>query len=445
MTAAPAELTFPPMDLDELHARFRQLYGRPAAGLAQAPGRVNLIGEHTDYNDGLVLPIAIERHVVAALSPRDDRTIYFASGQADQPARAGGSPDGVDGRPDGADCKPARADGKPARVDCQPVRVDCQPVRADCKPVRVDLDGPIRPGLPKWANYCLGVVAGLARRGVVLRGADVLFASDIPIGAGLSSSAALEVCTATALLAAAGQTGAVADRELALLCQRAENDFAGAPCGIMDQSIAVMAKKGHALLLDCRTGLAEQVPFDNPQVVLLVVDTRVRHEIGGGEYGRRRDRCAAAAEKLGVAALRDVDSKMLDAAAADGLISSLEERRARHVVTEIARTRQAVAALKNGDYPAFGELMYASHASLRDDYQVSCEELDAVVEIAGRCRGVLGARMTGGGFGGSAIILAARRHGDEIAGAVASGFADRFGRRCGVFTTAAEAGAGVLE
>jgi len=396
LTALQAPGTFRRMDIDRLKRRFEQAYGRAPALVVRAPGRVNLIGEHTDYNDGFVLPIAIERQVAGCVAPRPDKIVNFASCQADRTAS-------------------------------------------------VDLGGPITPGEPDWANYCLGVAAGLVDCGVELSGADVLFDSDIAIGAGLSSSAALEVCTAMALLAASGDLHAVPDRQLALLCQRAENEFAGAPCGIMDQSISVMARAGQALLLDCRSGETEQVPFDDPNTVLLVVDTRVRHEIGGGEYGKRRRRCADAAGKLGLTALRDADRRMIDEAAASGVLEAIETRRARHVVSEIERTLQAVEALKKGEYRHFGELMYASHDSLRNDFEVSCDELDEVVAQASRCDGVYGARMTGGGFGGSAIVLVDSRLAEGVSREIAAGFESRFGRGCGIFATRAAAGAGLVE
>ncbi|MGB2820362.1 MAG: galactokinase family protein, partial [Phycisphaerae bacterium] len=221
------------VDIDELKTAFASAFGRSALGVVRAPGRVNLIGEHTDYNDGFVLPIAIERQTLAAYATRDDRTVTFRSAQAEGDAA-------------------------------------------------IDLDGEIAPGEPRWANYCTGVAAGLKARGVPLVGCDVLFVSDVPVGGGLSSSASLEVATAKALLAAAGRLGEIGDRDLALLCQKAEHEFAGAPCGIMDQSIAIMGRAGRALLLDCRSGETRQIPFDDPDVVLLVADTQVKHEISDG-------------------------------------------------------------------------------------------------------------------------------------------------------------------
>ena len=380
----------------ELKEAFEAAYGRAPAGVVRAPGRVNLIGEHTDYNDGFVLPIAIERHTLGGWAPREDGRVRFRSAQADGEAV-------------------------------------------------IDLDGEIAPGEPKWANYATGVAAGLTARGVALVGCDVLFVSDVPIGGGLSSSASLEVAAAKALLAAAGTLDAIADRELALVCQKAEHDFAGAPCGIMDQSIAILGRAGRALLLDCRSGETRQIPFDDPSVVLLVADTQVKHEISDGGYAARRSQCESAAATLGLKALRDTDAARIEAAGADGTLAGKELMRARHVVGEIARTLEAVEALQAGDYARFGERMYGSHAALRDDYEVSCEELDAIVELARAADGVYGARMTGGGFGGCAIVLAAADRAGQIEQAVTSGFAERFGRPCPIFATRAAAGAGVIE
>ncbi len=373
-------------------ADFREIFGRPAEGAARAPGRVNLIGEHTDYNDGFVLPIAIERQVVATWAGRSDRRVRFHSAALGET-------------------------------------------------VGIDLGGELTPRAGAWSNYPVGVAAELLRAGVKLAGADVLLESDLPLGGGLSSSAALEVATALALMAAAGRPRAVDGPRLALLCQRAENHFAGAPCGIMDQSIAVMGRAGQAMLLDCRSGQVRHVPFDDPDVVLLVADTQVTHDIGEGGYPLRRRQCHAAAEALGVKALRDVAPEQLTGSGLEGDLL----KRARHVVGEIARTLQAADALSAGRYPRLGELMQASHASLRDDFEVSCEELDAVVVAAAGCEGVYGARMTGGGFGGCAIVLV-RAAGAAAAGEeIAAAFERRFGRRCPVFATRAAAGAGQLK
>ncbi len=383
------------MDTNELKQAFEGRFGRAAAGCVRAPGRVNLIGEHTDYNDGYVLPIAIELETVAAYAPRDDKTVCVASLQQE----------GLD--------------------------------------ASLALDEAIEPGEPKWANYPKGVAAGLVARGEALVGCDILFNSTVPIGGGLSSSASLEVATALALLTAAGAS--VEPYELALICQKAEHDYAGTPCGIMDQAISVMGQAGRALLLDCRDGAVRQVRFDDPGVEILVADTQVKHDLTDGGYAARRDQCYAAAAALGVKMLRDVDQAAIAAAEADGTLASKELMRARHVVGEIHRTLDAVEAMEAGDWGAFGELMYASHASLRDDYEVSCEELDAIVEMARGQAGVYGARMTGGGFGGCAIVLVDAASADAVAAAVADGYAERYGRRCPVFATRAAAGASVID
>jgi len=386
------------VELRELKRRFQSVYGRPADGAVRAPGRVNLIGEHTDYNDGLVLPIAINRQTVALFARRSDRTVQLASLQA------------------GGDI------------------------------VAVSLDEPIAPAEPAWANYGRGVATGLLAAGVALVGADVLFDSDIPLGGGLGSSAALEVRAGTALLEAAGQSrhAGIAPTALAQICQQAEHDFAGAPCGIMDQSIAIMARAGQAMLLDCRSGQVRHVPFDDPDAVLLVADTQVRHAIAGGGYALRQQQCRQAAEGLGVAALRDADLPAVQSALASGKLDAQQFKRARHVVGEIARTQEAAEVLGEGDYKRFGELMTASHASLRDDYEVSCEELDAIVDASVAIPGVYGARMTGGGFGGCAIILAHVSQAERIMEIVQQTFAARFGRSCPIFATPAAAGAGPM-
>jgi len=388
--------------IDQLKSAFEASFGRRPGGVVRAPGRVNLIGEHTDYNDGFVLPIAIERQTLAAWSPGKDEKVRFRS------------------------------------------------VQAPGEDAEADLAGDIQPGEPKWANYCLGVLAGLRAHGLMLTGCDVMFASNVPIGGGLSSSASLEVAAAMALIAAAALAAPEArskltPQELALICQRAEHDFAGAPCGIMDQSIAILGRPGRALLLDCRSSETRQIPFDDPDLVLLVADTEVKHAISDGGYAARRDQCRAAAAKLNVPALRDTDGPRVARAGDEGVLAGKELMRARHVVGEIARTCRAVEALEAGDYGAFGRLMYGSHESLRDDYEVSCEELDAVVELARPMPGVYGARMTGGGFGGCAIVLARADQAEAVAEAVADGFASRFSRRCPIFATRAAQGASVVE
>ncbi|NLF31089.1 MAG: galactokinase [Planctomycetes bacterium] len=376
-------------------SRFHCYFGPgEAPRVVRAPGRVNLIGEHTDYNDGFVLPIAIDRQMRACVRPRADRLVRVRSIGADGEGRA-------------------------------------------------DLDAPVEPGEPRWANYVLGVIEGLRRAGAPLRGADLLLDSTIPTGGGLSSSAALTVATALAMRLAGGEGRGPWPEGMALarLCQHAEHAFAGTPCGIMDPSIVLLARAGAAMLLDCRTGEPRHVPLADPGVVVLVCDTQVRHELNDGGYAARRAQCESAAAKLGVAALRDAGARQVEAC---GSLTDVERRRARHVVGEIARTVEAAAALQRGDYAAFGRLMDASHASLRDDYEVSCGELDAIVEAAAGREGVYGARMTGGGFGGCAIILARRDAADAVADAVASHYQAAYGRRCPIFATRPAAGASVV-
>ena len=384
-------------DMTSLGKRFQSLYGAAACGCVRAPGRVNLIGEHTDYNDGFVLPIAIEREVRALYRRRDDLIVNLSSQQS------------------------------------------CD------EPVSVDLSKAITPGSPKWANYPKGVMAGLVRKIDGLGGADILLDGDIPLGGGLSSSAALEVAAGAAILAASGKSDAVEPGDLAKICQMAEHEFAGAPCGIMDQSISVMGRSGHAMLMDCRNGSIEHIPFDNPDLVVLVADTQVKHDLSDGGYSARREQCFSAARKMGVASLRDADEMMIQNAQASGLLSDSEFMRAQHVVSEIFRTVEACEALRAGDYRRFGRLMYASHLSLRDDFAVSCAELDELVNIAASTKGVYGARMTGGGFGGCAIMLVESEHREAISSSLSQGFEKKFGRRCPIFATHAVAGVGTIE
>ncbi len=383
------------IDIQQAVRAFRDEYDRAPDGAARAPGRVNLIGEHTDYNEGYVLPIAIERETVAVWAHRDDGLIRLRSRQAD-----------------------ARAE------------------------VNLQQHALIKPGAPAWANYPKGVARKLYDAEVPLAGADVLFDSDVPIGGGLSSSASLEVATACALLEAADRRQAVTGMDLAVLCQQAEHEFAGTPCGIMDQSIAILGQADHALLLDCFDGSTRQVPFDNPDVVLLVADTQVQHELSDGGYAARRQQCHNAAEQIGVRSLRHATLAAVESAELDGRLGKPERRRARHVVSEIARTLQAVDALEARDYQGVGKLMYASHASLRDDYEVSCAELDHLVDVASGLSGVYGARMTGGGFGGCAIALVAADRAEQIVESLAHAFEEKFARRCPVFATRAADGAG---
>ncbi|MDP2895689.1 MAG: galactokinase [bacterium] len=383
------------VEIAGLTAKFQTNYGRAPIGFVRAPGRVSLMGGAVDYNEGFVLPMAIERETVAAFAPRKDRLINLSSRQAEEHEAS------------------------------------------------FALDDEIAPGEPTWANYCKGVAAGLRSRGTRLVGMDILFDTSLPLGGGLSSSAALEVATALAMLRASGET--MEDYELARLCQKAEHEFANSPCGIMDQTICIMGQKGHALLLDCRDGSVKHVPFDDLSVVVLVADTQVRHSIAEGGYASRRAQCFSAAKKLGVKALRDADEEMLDAAARDGVLADIELMRARHVVPEIRRTVDAAGALAARDYTRFGKVMLTSHASLRDNYETSCDELDSVVELACSCEGAYGARVSGGGFGGCVVILADAGKAEAISQTIASGFFRKFGRPCPIFPTRAAPGAAVLD
>ena len=381
----------------ETSEAFLKSYGRPPRWMVAAPGRVNVIGEHTDYNDGFVLPMAIEHYAVMA---------------ADRPA-------------DGQAVIQIRA-------------------TSGMEPLRVDLSAPVTPGEPSWGNYPRGVIAGCLARGLNPGGLDVLLHSTVPIGGGLSSSAALEVATATLMETVTGQT--MDPVEKALLCQKAEHDFAGMPCGIMDQFISVMGRPDHLLLLDCRSRQTELVPMSDRSVSLLIINTNVKHALTGGGYAQRRLQCETASKNLDVPSLRDATMDMLEQAR--GRMDEVVFRRARHVIGEISRTLQAAAAVRASDWPRVGSLMGASHASLRDDYDVSCVELDAVVDIArgiGQAGGIYGCRMTGGGFGGCAVALVKAGQVEEVSRQMAADYKARTGIEATIFVSRPAAGATVLQ
>ncbi|MFE4665102.1 galactokinase [Streptomyces sp. NPDC056716] len=355
------------MSAENIADDFRALYGADPDGVWAAPGRVNLIGEHTDYNDGFVMPFALPHTTRAAVSRRTDGRLRLHS--ADIP---------------------------------------------DTGVIDLDLDA-LAPGTDRdWTAYPAGVVWALREAGHPVTGADIHLASTVPTGAGLSSSAALEVVVALALSDLYGLD--IPRWRLARLCQRAENVYVGAPTGIMDQTASACCEAGHALFLDTRDLSVRQIPFDLAAegLRLLVVDTRVKHAHSDGEYGRRRAGCEKGAALLGVDALRDIPYDGLDAALArlgdegdaDDADDADEVRRlVRHVVTEDRRVERVVALLEAGRTREIGPVLTEGHASLRDDFRISCPELDTVVDSA-LAAGALGARMTGGGFGGSAIILA---------------------------------------
>ncbi|MER7174309.1 galactokinase [Streptomyces mesophilus] len=368
---------------------FGRLYGYEPEGVWEAPGRVNLIGEHTDYNDGFVMPFALPHTAVAAFGRRTDSAVRAHS--ADLP----GEPVVV------ADPAPGASAG--------------------------------------WADYVASVVWALRDAGHAVGGVDVHLASTVPTGAGLSSSAALEVVVALALndLFELG----LERQQLASLCQRAENVYVGAPTGIMDQTASACCTAGHALFLDTRDLSQRQVPFDLASLGLrlLVVDTQVKHSHSEGEYGKRRAGCEAGAAELGVTALRDVPFASLPDSL-DRLSSDEIRGLVRHIVTENHRVERVISLLDAGDVRGIGPVLVEGHASLRDDFRVSCPELDLVVDSA-VAAGALGARMTGGGFGGSAIVLVEEASADQVAKSVVEAFASRGLTEPRVFTAVPAAGA----
>jgi galactokinase len=352
---------------------FAARFGHDPRARWWAPGRVNVIGEHTDYNDGFVLPIALPLGVTASVARRDDGPVRLISTTVDEPVEFG-----LD------ELEPGSVEG--------------------------------------WGGYVAGVLWALRTRGHDLGPVDLLVDGNVPPGAGLSSSAALECSVATALDDAFGL--GLEKAELITVARAAENDFVGVPTGALDQSASLLCQAGHALLLDTRSGDRRQVPFDLAAAgrALLVIDTRAPHELRDGEYGKRRADCEAAAKALGVPALRDISADDLEERLA-ALPEERLRRRVRHVVTENARVLETVRILEDGgDVTAIGPVLTASHVSLRDDYEVSSRELDVAVDAA-LDAGAYGARMTGGGFGGSAIALVDAARADDIGAAVTGAFA----------------------
>lgn len=354
---------------------FDRRFGGPARLVAEAPGRVNLIGEHTDYNDGHVLPLAIDLTVAVAAAPQGGAIRTYSLDYDEDDCF---SPGEVQPLPEGG-----------------------------------------------WRNYVRGVAWALSEAGHELRGLDLALAGDVPVGAGLSSSAALEVAAAAAI-AAAGDIP-LERRDLAALAQHAENGFVGVQCGLMDQLAAVFGRQGHALLIDCRSLDIVPVPLDLDAhgVAIVVVDSAVRRALGDSPYNQRRQECAQAAAALGIAALRDVTPDQLERRRKD--LPSALYRRARHVASEESRVIAAAEALKRGDMAALGRLLYESHESLRDDFEVSCREMDLLVEMAGKVEGVLGARLTGAGFGGCTVNLVRRDALDAFRRGVLETYRERTG------------------
>ena len=383
------------IDSVQLAREFEQRIGS-GGRMFSAPGRVNLIGEHTDYNDGFVLPLAIDRGTTVVARAREDRRVIVRS-------------------------------------------------RNNDSTITFDLDQPGTPLRGTWQDYVEGVARCLAVP--TLRGADVLLEGDVPAGAGLSSSAAIEVAVGLSLLHLAsaitveadGSLPVAAGTQLALAAQKAEHDYVGTHCGIMDQLVSAIARRDHALLIDCRTLEATRVPLTLPDVVVLICDSKVKHSLATSGYNDRRRECEEAARALGVPALRDVTVEQLAQVSLPDAIG----RRARHVVTENQRTLDVARCLGTGDLASVGRHMFASHASLRDDFEVSCAELDLLVELA-REAGVIGARMTGGGFGGCTVNLVAKSRLDEVTGKLRDGYRARYGVDPDLFTSRACDGARVL-
>ena len=361
----------------------------------RAPGRVNLIGEHTDYNDGFVMPAAIGFSTFVTVSPRNDRKLsLFSENFSEQ--------------------------------------------------FEFDLDDPNPQATGHWSDYPKGVAVTLERSGYRLRGATLRIQGEVPIGSGLSSSAAIEVATCYALLANSALS--VKPVEIAKLCQRAENEFVGMRCGIMDQFISCCGQAGKAVMLDCRSLEYELLPVP-PEVRLVICNTRVKHALAAGEYNTRRAECEAGVRHFAqslpnVRALRDVTEADLKRYGDD--LSEVIYRRCRHVITENARVLAAAKSLEGGDLEGFGSLMNESHRSLRDDYEVSCEELDVMVELAQNVRGVYGARMTGGGFGGCTVNLVNMENVEEFQRTVAQGYTVATGLVPEIYVCSAAEGAGEI-
>lgn len=374
---------------------FTSNFGADATLIAAAPGRVNLIGEHIDYCDGFVMPFALEQNFVIAGAPNGTTTARFAD---------------------------AKVDGI----------------------TEIELSGEIVESDPKWANYPRGVMHWFREQtGCTLPGFDAYIISNVPSGGGLSSSAAFELSVATLL---EGLTGITLDtKEKALLCQKAEHTFAHCPCGIMDQFASAFGETNRLVMIDCQSGVLTLVPFENPDLTVIVANTCVEHELSDGGYASRRKATEDGLKIISKSSWRDVNSTDLEAG--KDKMGDVVYRRGRHVIGEIQRTIDASAALKASDFDTLGSLMYASHASLRDDFEVSCEELDIMVEIAqsmGKAGGVIGARMTGGGFGGSIVILCESTHADTIIASMTKQYKDLTGITPEIFTSRPSQGARLI-
>jgi galactokinase len=378
----------------DLAVEFAYRFGR-APTVSRAPGRVNLIGEHTDYNGGFVMPAALEFATLTAASQRSDRRLQVYSMIMDETRE-------------------------------------------------FDLDSPPPGPTGDWSDYIVGVALMLESSGRNLSGADLIVWSDVPIGAGLSSSAALEVSCAHALLT---ESGLPFDPiEIAQICQRAENDFVGMRCGVMDQYIACCGVAGHALLIDCRSLASRHVAIA-PNLRLLIANSGVRHQHAGGEYNLRREACEEGVRLLSrylgpIQALRDVTPQQLESKRRK--LPELIYRRCRHIVTENARVLEAERALETGDFVACGRAMNASHLSMRDDFEITCPEVDMLAGLAQNVKGVYGSRMTGGGFGGCTISLIEEWAIDKTSQMLTDGYRIAMGRDVDIYVCAPSDGAQLI-
>ncbi|MDO4627993.1 MAG: galactokinase [Planctomycetia bacterium] len=390
--------------LQEAKTAFQQTFNRVPKWIVTAPGRVNVIGEHTDYNEGFVFPMAIERNVIICAAPA------------------------------------VPEDGVPAGM----AKVVSTAKRT---PALLKLEGDIQPGpRVEWFEYVQGVIAGYLAENPSVKAESfvAVIHANVPLGAALSSSAALEVSVGTLLEAITGAT--VDPVRKALICQHAEHEYAKMPCGIMDQFISAMGEKDHIMLLDCRDYSTKLVPFTSPDLSILIINSRVKHQLSGSEYPERRAACFDSAKILGAKTLREVTMEQLEAG--KNQLTEVQYRRCRHVVGEIKRTTDAVEAIQNGDYERMGQLMYESHTSMRDDFEISCKELDILVEEAqkiGIAGGVYGSRMTGGGFGGCTVSLIQTSKMDSIMETIRTNYKAATGINPDLFVTRPAQGAHIIQ
>jgi len=377
--------------VEEVRAQFQAKFDTAPDVIVAAPGRVNLIGEHIDYCDGFVLPMAIDRYTVVAAKKT------------------------------GADA--------PGTAEFYSIDMD--------DTLTVPLDKIAKGERGFWGNYVTGVLAGMTEQGSEIPPLQAVTRSNVPIGGGLSSSASLEVAVGT-MVEAITETS-IDPVAKGLVCQKAEHDFVGVPCGIMDQFASVLCQKDHVLLLDCQDQSFQQIPFTNPDIAVLIINSEVKHELSGGEYAQRRSSCEKAIRVLEADSFRNVTMEQVNARRDS--MDPVVFKRAKHVVGEIARTTDAAEALKKDDWDKVGQLMYASHNSLRDDFEVSCQELDILVDLASKTEGVIGSRMTGGGFGGCTVTLVAGDKADAATESICKQYEQMTGIKPTAFVTRPSQGA----